>query len=192
MRRHRTDGDGVSYRRGAKLCKPSSACRCLPIRTSVPPLVGFVLLLSLAGPVAAQPGGASTEATERAQAAAQSWLDRFNADDFDASWEAAATLLQQRIEQAGWVEKAEQLRDTLKTVSSRTLTATRYRATLPGTSKEGPFVLFAYRSTYETGPVNEVLVTVREDTTWKVTGYRLTPRLEAPFRTPTVPDSSRR
>jgi hypothetical protein len=79
----------------------------------------------------------------------------------------------------------------MRTVSNRTLTATRYRDTLPRARDEGPFVLLAYRSTYEGGSVNEVLVTVQEDTTWKVAGYRVTPQHEASAQAATAPDSRR-
>jgi hypothetical protein len=154
-------------------------------------LIFFSLLLPLAGPVGAQSGGEFVEATDEAQAAAQSWLDRVDAGAFEASWEAAAALLRQRTEQANWVEQARRLRDTMRTVSDRTLTARRYRDTLPRARNEGPFVLLAYRSTYEGGSVNEVLVTVQEDTTWKVAGYRVTPQHEASAQAATAPDSRR-
>lgn len=145
----------------------------------------LVLLLPLAGSVTAQSDGPPS-AKEDARAAAESWLARIDADEFGASWEAASTLLRQRIERAEWVQNAEQLRDTVKTVSDRTLTATRYRESLRRAPNEGPFVLLAYRSSYEAGPLDELLVTVREDTTWKVAGYRVTPR-----RSPTTPEASR-
>lgn len=141
-------------------------------------------------PAAAQSGEAHAAAKEKAKTAAQSWLARVDADEFEASWEEASPLLQRRIERADWIRSAEQLRDTIKTVSDRTLTATRYRDSLQRAPRPGPAVLLKYRSTFEAGPVDELIVTVRADTTWKVAGYQVTPLRRASLRSTASSDSS--
>jgi hypothetical protein len=133
----------------------------------------FVLLL--AAPATAQPGGEHAAAKKKARAAAQSWLDRTDATEFEASWDAAAALLQERTARVDWIRKAERLRDTVKTVSDRTLAMTQYRDSLRSAPGHGPFVLLKYRSMFEAGRFDELLLTVREDTTWKVAGYQVTP-----------------
>jgi hypothetical protein len=52
--------------------------------------------------------------------------------------------------------------------------------TVPG----GPFVILTYRSTFEGGRAEELLLTVREEATWKVVGYRVTPLRSADARAP--------
>ena len=142
-----------------------------------------LLVVACAAPAAAQSeGDEHAAAKEKARAAAQSWLDRTDATEFGASWDAAAALLQDRIERADWVQQAEALRDTVKAVSDRALAMTQYRDSLRSTPGHGPFVLLKYRSTFEAGRFDELLLTVREDTTWKVAGYQVTPLRRPPAR----------
>lgn len=144
----------------------------------------------LVAPAAAQSGETHAVAKEKAKGAAQSWLARVDADEFEASWEEASPLLQRRTERADWVQRAEQLRDTIKTVTDRTLTTTRYRDSLRRAPRPGPAVLLNYRSTFEAGRVDELVVTVRADTTWKVAGYQVTPLRKASPRSTASSDSS--
>lgn len=137
--------------------------------------VSFLPLVLLAAPAAAQPGDEHAAAKKKAQAAAQSWLDRTDATEFGASWDASAALLQERIERADWIRKAKALRDTVKAVSDRTLATTQYRDSLRRAPGHGPFVLLKYRTMFEGGRFDELLLTVREDETWKVAGYQVTP-----------------
>lgn len=156
-------------------------------------LLAVVLPVALvAAPAAAQSSGEHAAAKEKARAAAQSWLDRLDANEFGACWDEAAALLRQRIERADWVQRAEQLRDTIQTVSDRTLGTIRYRDSLRQGPRPGPVVLLKYRSTVQDGRVDELLVTVREDTTWTVAGYQVTPLRRAPARSTPAPDSSSR
>jgi hypothetical protein len=147
----------------------------------------------LAVPAAAQPNEAHAAAKQQAQRAAASWLALVDNDEFEASWDAAAPLLQKRIERESWVQKARRLRDTVQAPSTRTLEMTQFRASLQRAPGGGPFVLLKYRSTFEGGRFEELLLTVRQDATWKVTGYQVTP-LRPPIggTTAPAPDSSGR
>jgi hypothetical protein len=147
-----------------------------------------LLVVARAAPVAAQSEGKHASAKKEARGAAQSWLDRVDANEFGVSWDEAAALLQKRISRESWIQTAERLRDTVKAVSDRSLATTQYRDSLQRAPSEGPFVLLKYRSTFEAGRVDELLLTVREDTTWKVVGYQVTPL--RPSSTPTAPDAS--
>jgi len=147
-----------------------------------------ILLLAPVGPLFAQPGsGHATEITN-ARNAAQSWLALVDGDQFGTSWDEAAVLLQNRTKRAAWIQNAERLRDSVQTVSARTLTRTQYRDTLQRASSDGPFVLLKYRSTFPVGRFEELVLTVRQDTTWKVAGYQVTPiptdTSAAPLRSP--------
>ncbi len=137
-------------------------------------IVGLAVVL-LTGAVSAQPRDTTAGAERRAKSAAQSWLSLIDDDAFGESWDEAASLLQERIEREEWIQEAERLRDSVETLSSRSLTQTQYRDSLRQPPVDGPFVLFKYRSTLETGRVEELLLTVRQDTIWKVAGYQVTP-----------------
>jgi len=146
----------------------------------------------LAGPVSAQTSDEHAAAKQQAQGAAESWLTFVDNDEFEASWDAAAPLLQKRIKREAWVQKARQLRDTVQAPSARTLALIQFRDSLQRAPGGGPFVLLKYRSTFEGGRFEELLLTVRQDTTWKVTGYQVTP-LRSPKAPspPSAPDSPR-
>ena len=150
------------------------------------------ILLLLGGPVGAQTSDEHAAAKQQAQGAAESWLTLVDNDEFEASWDAAASLLQKRIKREAWAQKARQLRDTVQAPSGRTLALVQFRDSLQRAPGGGPFVLLKYRSTFEGGRFEEVLLTVRQDTTWKVTGYQVTP-LRSPDTPspPSAPDSPR-
>ncbi len=147
------------------------------------PAVALVCL-ALAPPTAAQPDAAHATAVQEAQTAAESWLALVDEDAFGESWDEAASLLRERIERADWVQKAERLRDSVAAFSSRALTRTQYRNALDRLQSDGPFVLLKYRSTFKADRFEEVLLTVRQDTTWKVAGYQVTPLPESSFPAP--------
>lgn len=139
-------------------------------------LAVFPILILLVGtrPSSAQSDGPHAEAKQAAQDAAESWLALADADAFNEGWDGASSLLQERVPREEWVQKAERLRDSIQTHSSRSLTAAQYRETLaraPG----GPFVILKYRSTFEEGRFEELVLVAREDDEWKVAGYQVSP-----------------
>jgi hypothetical protein len=147
------------------------------------PVVGLLV----AGPSVAQTSGPHAAAKQKAASAAASWLALVDDGQLGASWDSSAVLLRKRIERADWVEQAERLRDSLRAVSNRTLTRARYRDSLQRASDGGPFVLLKYRSGAVEGRVEELVLTVRQDTTWKVAGYQVTPLRSASGRSAPAP-----
>lgn len=148
-------------------------------------LVALFLVLStlVVPPTAAQPDSPSHERAEQsARAAAQSWLRVVDDGEFEESWEAAASAFQERVPQETWEDRGDQLRDSIQTGASRTLTMVQYRNSLRQTSG-GPFVILKYRSTPGDLSIEEVVLTTRIDDTWKVTGYQVTPLRRTPVRT---------
>ena len=145
-------------------------------------------LFVLTGGAVAQPEGDRTAAKQKARGAAESWLALVDENRFAESWEAAAGLLQKRIKREEWVQKARRLRDSVEVLSGRRLAMTRYRSSLQRAPGDGPFVVLKYRSTSAAGHFEELLLAVRRDKTWKVTGYQVTP-LRSPQSSP--PDSTR-
>jgi len=143
--------------------------------SGVPTVLVATALFLVGGPAAAQTNDEHAAATKKARQAAEAWLGLVDDDAFATSWDSAAALLQKRIKRKNWVQKAQQLRDTVQALSSRTLATTQYRDSLRRAPSEGPFVFLKYRSSFGAGRFEEVLLTVRQDTTWKVTGYQVTP-----------------
>ncbi len=133
-----------------------------------------VLMFTGTGLSIAQSEEPHADAKQAAQDAAESWLALTDADAFDESWDEASSLLQERISLEEWARKGERLRDSIQAPSSRSLTAAEYRTSLaraPG----GPFVILKYRSTFEDGQFEELILVVREEEAWKVAGYQVTP-----------------
>jgi hypothetical protein len=163
----------------------------MPRLFGAPAALVFVAALLLAAPAPAQTSEAHAAAKRKAQGAAASWLALVDRDAFAASWDSAAALLQKRIKRDRWVQQAQRLRDTVRALSARTRTLTQFRDSLQQAPSPGPFVLLKYRSTFEGGRFEELLLTVRQDTTWRVTGYQVTPLRPPVGRTTApTPDSS--
>jgi hypothetical protein len=150
----------------------------------------LVLLLgsSVAGSsVRAQPDSVPAETQRAVRTAAQEWLSLMAERDFEESWDEAAPLLREQIDQDEWQQRAAQLADSIGTPSARTFTTMESRDTLRQSA--GPFVILRARATHAAGPFEELLVLTPVDEEWRVAGYRVTP-LRRP--TPPVPRSAPR
>lgn len=136
----------------------------------------LILAPPFAGPVGAQPTEASHErAKDEARVAAASWLEEIDDGDFDDSWEAAASVFQARVSKEAWEEEGRRLRDSVQTPTRRTVTMVKYRDALRQAG-DGPVVILKYRSEIGGTVIQETVVTIRENTSWKVAGYQMTPR----------------
>ena len=142
-----------------------------PLRTVVLALVVSACAL----PAGAQSTEPHATAKQEARAAAASWLALVDDDAFGESWDEAAGLLQKRIKRVDWIRTAERLRDSVETLPPRSLSGTQYRQSLRRAPDSGPFVLLKYRSVLSGEGFEELVLTVRQDTTWKVAGYQVTP-----------------
>lgn len=139
-------------------------------------VAALVLVPLFSGPAGAQPTGASHESAKQgARAAAASWLALIDDGDFDDSWEAAASAFQARVPQEAWEDEGSRLRDSIQTGANRTVTMVKYRDSLRQAG-DGPFVILKYRSSVGEAVIQETVVTTRDNTSWKVAGYQLTPR----------------
>lgn len=133
-------------------------------------------------------------AEERAQAAAEAWLSLTDDGQFGESWDEAAASLQSSVSRKVWQERGAQARDSLRSLTDRTLTRTEYRdstARLPGGT---PVVALQYRTEFEGQTALEAVITTKEDAGWKVAGYRAVPipadSAQAPSDSVRAPDST--
>lgn len=139
------------------------------------PLFLTGILLAVAGPAYGQSEENEAAAEEAAQAAAETWLELIDAEDYGKSWDAAGSLLQTRIAREEWVKKVMDLKDRVQQLSDRGLEVREYRDSISHAPREGPFVLLKYHSSYDTGRYEELLLTYREQNEWTVGGYQVTP-----------------
>lgn len=143
------------------------------IRRGLP--LALLLPLLVAGPVVGQPKGAHEKAKKTARSAAESWLAKVDDEDFEENWEAGAELFRTHTDRAAWLKAADAASDTRGSLSSRSLVMTQFRRSVDGATGAGPFVLLKYRSVFEAGSYQEMVLTVKEDDTWRVAGYQVTP-----------------
>jgi hypothetical protein len=114
-------------------------------------------------------------AKEQAQEAAESWLSFTDAGEFGKSWDAAAPPLQEGISREAWLDRGAKARSSLDTLRSRTLTRAQYQDSTAQLPTGDPVVTLQYRSEFEGGSVLEAVVTTKQDSLWKVAGYRIVP-----------------
>lgn len=108
-----------------------------------------------------------------ARDAAEEWLALTDAGQFDESWYAADSTLQNGVAREEWIDQGRRVRGRLDSVRSRRLVRAQYRDStglLPGGR---PVVLLKYETEFDRGTTLEAVVTTRPNTTWKVAGYRV-------------------
>jgi hypothetical protein len=136
------------------------------------------VLLFAGAPVMAQDSGDAAvdtaAVTEEARAVAQEWLKTNDDGQYDASYQAAASMMQDQVEQKVWAEKNEQKKSQLGDVQSREFAAAQYRESLPQVDG-GPFVVLRYEAKYKPATFNEVILTTKEEGEWKVASYAVQP-----------------
>ncbi len=130
-------------------------------------------------------------AREQAREAAASWLSLTDDGRFGESWDAAAPSLQEALSREEWIERGEQSRSALPSPVSRELQRAKYRDSTAQVPGEKPVVALQYRTDFDGETVLEAVVTAKQDTTWKVAGYRIVPApdsVRAPDSTQTDAD----
>lgn len=135
-------------------------------------------------------------AKARAKRAASSWLSHTDAGRFAESWDRAASVLQQGIAREDWIEQGARARSRLDSLQTRTLAHVQYRDSTRQVPGNAPVVTLQYQSQFEGGSVLEAVVMTRQDTTWKVAGYRVVPSPDTigardTTKSVAVPDSAR-
>ncbi|HKL88589.1 MAG TPA: DUF4019 domain-containing protein [Salinibacter sp.] len=123
----------------------------------------------------------------RAKAAAESWLSRIDAGEFEESWDLAAPSLREGLSREQWIERGTRVRRQLQSLQSRTLQSSQYRDSTAQDVGDGPVAILQYVAEFDGGTTLEAVITTRRDSTWSVAGYRVVP---APA-TVTVPDSTK-
>lgn len=141
--------------------------------------VAFALVLAAAGPAAllAQEVEVAEEQTpeEAAIQVANAWLELMDADEYEKSWEEAASIFQGSVTARDWTLQAASVRAQIGDVESRELESAGHTTDLPE-APPGEYVILVHNSAFEEMPaVREVVTVVNEDGEWKVVGYFIQP-----------------
>ncbi len=114
------------------------------------------------------------EAVEAAKAAAQEWLALLDADEYEATWEEAATFFKSKVSAEQWTAQVRQAHSSLDSLRSRSLVAARYTTSVPN-APEGEYVIAQYRATYGEQETVETVSLKKDEKEWRVAGYFVKP-----------------
>lgn len=107
---------------------------------------------------------------DAAQQAAEAWLARIDAKDFETCWDQASPLIQNAITKEQWSQTMT-AQANFGTVLSRELEQRTYATELPG-APDGEYVVLVYKTSFENKKNSVETITPRlEDDTWRVAGY---------------------
>ncbi len=140
---------------------------------SLPLLRRAVLgMLLCAAWMAALPSLAQDPRASEAQAAALAWLSLTDANEAQASYDAAGTKFRNAIPTGRWSEGLAKLRGPLGATQTRTLHQVSFARVIPGLP-DGDYALLRYRTVFAAKPDAEESVTLEHEAggTWQVVGY---------------------
>lgn len=128
----------------------------------------FMTLATLSA-FAAEP---DADSVEKAQKAAQSWLDLVDANQYAATWDQAARPFQAAIDKAGWEQAVTAARSPAGHLEKRVLMSASYSEQLPG-APAGQYVVIQYKSQFSNKQDAIETITPMKDAdgTWRVAGY---------------------
>ena len=115
---------------------------------------------------------ATQESEGAAQAAAETWLQLVDQEDYDASWEQASALFKGAVTKAQWQQAITGARKPLGKLISRKLKSRQYAESLPG-APDGKYVVIQYDTVFENkaAAVETITPMVDPDGEWRVSGY---------------------
>lgn len=133
----------------------------------------FVVLLGAAAPLPLH-AQSNEQAVSAAKEAAQEWLALLDADEYEATWEDAASFFKSKLSAEQWRQRIEQAHASLGELQSRSLVAARHTTSVPN-APEGEYVISQYRATYSDKETVETVSLKKEQDTWRIAGYFIRP-----------------
>jgi hypothetical protein len=118
------------------------------------------------------PAGPAEAPEDAAQAAAESWLELVDAEQYAESWEAAASLFRGAVTRDQWIQAATGARGPLGELVSRKIRSRQYTEQVPG-APDGKYVVLQFDAVFENkaSAVETVTPMLDEDGAWRVSGY---------------------
>jgi len=117
---------------------------------------------------------AESEKEQAAVMAAEKWVALVDSEKYAESWEEAAELLRNAVDQGQWRQAIHALRQPLGTVLSRAVKSATYKTALPG-APDGEYVVIEFETTFEhkKTAIETVTPLMEQDGSWRVSGYYL-------------------
>jgi len=112
------------------------------------------------------------QAEKMAIEAAANWLELVDTEQYDQSWQQAATFFQNAVKNDDWQQSLQAFRKPLGKIVSRKLIFTHYTTSAPG-APDGQYVIIQYDSSFENkkSAVETVTPMLDKDGKWKISGY---------------------
>jgi uncharacterized protein DUF4019 len=131
-----------------------------------------VVMACLISAIVAVGASAADKPEDAAQAAAESWLKLVDTGDYSASWEQAAKVFKDAVQQADWGKMVGGVRTPLGKLVSRKLKSREYTEKMPG-APDGRYVIIQYDTVFEhkASAVETVIPMADPDGAWRVSGY---------------------
>ncbi|MGB9178840.1 MAG: DUF4019 domain-containing protein [Pyrinomonadaceae bacterium] len=105
-----------------------------------------------------------------ALAAAQSWLAYVDGNDFDESWNHAASLFKSVVSQEQWRASLEAAQKPIGKAVSRSFKSAQHAEELPG-APDGKYFVIEYETAFEhKRRGTETVVMMDDDGEWRVSG----------------------
>ena len=134
-------------------------------------IFAVLLLTAGVGPVAGQP---TDEAVTSAREAAQDWLARLDADEYEATWTTASSYFKSQLTTEAWVDQVTQAHQTLGALDSRSEISVEVTTSVPK-APDGTYVVFQYRTTYGEKETVETVTMKKDADEWRMAGYYVKP-----------------
>jgi hypothetical protein len=127
----------------------------------------FIFLLAVV-PLAGSSAGDKEEAARRA---ALEWLALVDAMQYEASWEAAASLFKAQVSAGAWAKAVAAARSPLGASGTRRLLSATYATSLPG-APDGEYVVLQFQTAFANkSRAVETITPMLDQGQWRVSGY---------------------
>lgn len=128
----------------------------------------FLGLLLIVLPATA---AAAEEQTRNARKAALAWLQLVDQQQYQDSWEQAATLFKQQVEADTWLQQLSSVRKPMGELIERVQQSATYSTSLPGVP-DGEYVVLQFRSRFANKKLAiETVTPMLDNGRWRVAGY---------------------
>lgn len=114
---------------------------------------------------------ASEEKKISARKAAIAWLKLVDQQQYQDSWEQAATLFRKQVSASTWTQQMTAVRQPMGDASSRILLGATYATSLPG-APDGEYVVLQFQTVFtHKKDTIETLTPMLDNGHWRVAGY---------------------
>ena len=128
----------------------------------------LILLLLAAMPL--NLAAADAAAVQAAETAARQWVSMVDRGDYQASWQAAASLFQSGVSAQQWATSAQQARAPFGALQKRELRSASRHQSLPGVA-DGDYVVLVFDAKYQQRAATETITQQFKQGAWKTAGY---------------------